>query len=473
MNDLQKNPYNRQYSNVYCGRLSMLRDRCLSQVSAETKIVPRIIEITEEKASTIVGTIIKEVSNRPKEDTGTTSYHNPAGVDLKPTDEPFRHYCHWKDALFLEDESGRVELKFDSERKDEVLKLVTGVVTAVTGVMRKGIVHVEKIYFPEFASMEEEDVVMEQEVDDAHVLFVSGLDCGGCDENSIEGSSNSLRREMLIDYVTGHFPKAPDGSDTSCPSKICRVVVAGGGCAKPLLPKTSPYGDWNSSATKSERNKASKAMTESVLFPLQELDIFLAELCAAGVPVDYIPGMHDPTNANWPQKPIHECLLPHTERFLNMLNRSTNPYEAKFDGKVVLGSDGMNIADLRKFMAQRAKAVDGEVQEEKEDDIPLEAVTALQALNSSLNYNHMAPTAPDSLPSFPFADSDPFVITSAPHVYFAGNCDKFETKLCRHGTGKQTRLICIPSFMMTGQAVLLNLKTLKCSLVEFDEIVSE
>ena len=31
--------------------------------------------------------------------------------------------------------------------------------------------------------------------------------------------------------------------------------------------------------------------------------MFLGELCASGVPVNYIPGLHDPTNANWPQKP--------------------------------------------------------------------------------------------------------------------------------------------------------------------------
>jgi hypothetical protein len=41
----------------------------------------------------------------------------------------------------------------------------------------------------------------------------------------------------------------------------------------------------------------------NVTLPIRELDLFLGELCASGVPVNYIPGLHDPTNANWPQKP--------------------------------------------------------------------------------------------------------------------------------------------------------------------------
>ena len=34
---------------------------------------------------------------------------------------------------------------------------------------------------------------------------------------------------------------------------------------------------------------------------LRELDLFLSELLASGIPVDYVPGWHDPTNASWPQ----------------------------------------------------------------------------------------------------------------------------------------------------------------------------
>lgn len=37
----------------------------------------------------------------------------------------------------------------------------------------------------------------------------------------------------------------------------------------------------------------------------------------------------------------------------------------------------------------------------------------------------MAPTAPDTLGAYPQQEQDPFVIEEAPHVFFAGNQDKF------------------------------------------------
>merc|ERR1712194_95927 len=91
-----------------------------------------------------------------------------------------------------------------------------------------------------------------------------------------------------------------------------------------------------------------------------------------------------------------------------------------------------------------------------------------------------APTGPDSLPTVP-SSTDPFVLPHRPTVYFAGNCDKFETRLV-DGNGDEmaedataareksaTRLICVPSFALTGEVVLVKLRSLECEVLSFND----
>lgn len=216
-------------------------------------------------------------------------------------------------------------------------------------------------------------------------------------------------------------------------------------------------------------------------------------MLGSGIPVDYVPGWHDQTNANWPQRPIHSCLFPLSCEYVDLFGRSTNPYEAILGGvclgngdeksvqdggsKVrVLGSDGLNVADLRRFLADNtAEAKEGDHEGGGEGC----AASCLDALNLSLKCGHMAPTGPDSLPTVP-STADPFILPHRPDLYFAGNCDKFETRLV-DGIGDEiaksglahgnsfTRLVCVPSFAKTGQVVLVKLQSLECEVVSFDD----
>ena len=73
-----------------------------------------------------------------------------------------------------------------------------------------------------------------------------------------------------------------------------------------------------------------------------------------------------------------------------------------------MGTSGQNTSNLAKYQSV-------------EDSLKL--------AESTLLWRHMAPTAPDHLPCFPFYEEDPFIIESSPHIYFIGNQNKFETKL--------------------------------------------
>lgn len=58
-------------------------------------------------------------------------------------------------------------------------------------------------------------------------------------------------------------------------------------------------------------------------------------------------------------------------------------------------------------------------------------------------------------------------MSEAPHVYFLGNQEKFDTKFIEGENGQKIRLIALPVFSETGSIVLLNLSTLECEQVKF------
>ena len=563
------NPYLRQYSHVYSRRLAALRGRCLananttststSTTTAKAKLVSRILELEEAQPSTIVGTVAKEMtaSRRPAVDTG---YHSSAITSvgylgtISPQDlhlDPLGTYCAPQataagsgananskgkgssdddvDRLYLEDESGRVELVDDGSGVLDVQGLATGVIMAVTGSVREGtgIMVVSAVHMPTLpdkaaaAADTEAEAQAQAEMKgpgsdpggDPYLLLISGLGCGassnhanaaaGGDDGDGGGGSLDLRRDMVLDYLAGHSDATRDGA------RVARVIVAGGGCAGPaalaeIAAATRANGGATfgaSAAAAANTGKAAKAGAAGTAttfaspndpsLPIKELDLFLSELCASGIPVDYLPGRHDPTTAVWPQRPVHPCLLPRSATYERMLRRAPNPYEATVGGRVVLGTDGRNVADLRRYMAatstpttngdgssgsgdnQRmdvdgaAGEQDGDADEKKEEEEqrqqPIDPPSALDTLEATLRFAHVAPTGPDSLPTYPAFEDDPFVMDVRPDLYFAGNCAEYETKVTAHGT----RLVCVPSFDATGKAVLVNLRTLDCEVIGF------
>ncbi len=52
---------------------------------------------------------------------------------------------------------------------------------------------------------------------------------------------------------------------------------------------------------------------------------------ASAVPLDVMPGEHDPSNYTLPQQPLHRCLLPLCSRYTTF-RPVTNPYSADYGG---------------------------------------------------------------------------------------------------------------------------------------------
>ena len=189
---------------------------------------------------------------------------------------------------------------------------------------------------------------------------------------------------------------------------------------------------------------------------LRRADAWLTEL-ASRVPVDVMPGPGDPTTSALPQQPFHPCLLPGASghestrsggeagapsRFV----RATNPHEAKVHGVHLLGTSGQNVRDL-----WRCTEVD--------DPLALACAT--------LAFGHVAPTAPDTLPCYPYKSADPFVLDACPHVLFVGGQSAYDTALVTGTEGRQTRVVLVPRFDRSGQVVLLDLESLDTYPMQF------
>ena len=457
-------PYQRQYSHVYSYRLAALKDRCwqqLKQLSSEStkalegegsggKIVNRILELQENELSNVVGTIIVESMNGNSDE---NYYDENVGEDRQIHRDVT---CRSGDQLFLEDESGRVALHFvddsDEMEKSFAYQFCTGVVAGVQGsVDERGMMHVRRIVTPILEPpIDSNGTTSKDDTPTPHLLLVSSLLCG-------DPEVNSLPREMLVSYLQGHF-----NNDAS---KVAKIIVAGSG--------------------------------PGVIDPamgLREFDLWGLEVSrTAGIPLDILPSATDPTTRNWPQRPLHSSLLPNTLRTTgqagsgktSMARVTPNPYEALINEQLVLGTDGLNVRDLQKYILKPPISSPSNVGDNSDNEgeklsLP-QKLTELDALEQTLRWAHICPTGPNSANIGMVPSGDPMVMSkTAPNIYFSGNCEEgFATKLLDYNSdigdttmesdsgGSKTRLICIPKFSETGEAVLVNLKTLGVEVLRF------
>ena len=407
--DSTTHAYQRQYSHVYAQRLVMLKERCLQAVPEGSNVVDRVLDLREDVPSVLVGTLVQESS------------------DGKALGDNTR--CKDGDVMALEDESGRVTLELP-----KIHELCTGMIIAVEGVVGdKGVLHADRVYLPKQAPQPKITGELRPSTS-GHgpcLMLLSGLDCGNPD-------TSTLKRDMLLAYLEGRM--------TASASKVCRVVVCGGS----VFPGEMAFGT-------------------------KELDGFLAQICAAGIPIDLMPGEDDPTTANWPQRPIHSSLLQHADTFNHgLLSRTPNPYAAGLGDKLVIGTDGKNVQDMTGCLWNEGGHVtDSDKKDAKMDDtteredvnsVDAGPFSETQVLEHILQCCHLCPTGPDSVPTVPHIETDPMVLQHTPHLLFGGGCNSFSTSMV--GT---TRTLCIPSFSKTGEAVLVDLATMNCELLRFDD----
>lgn len=223
-------------------------------------------------------------------------------------------------------------------------------------------------------------------------------------------------------------------ADHATQAKVAHLILAGDSIHTPIITSEESL----SFTTRGQRERSDLGA------PIRSFDGVAAAL-AATVPVTVMTGPGDPGNYFLPQQPMVVSLFGTASRYPTYQS-ATNPVALDVDGVTMLGSSGQPVTDTAKYSSLN-------------DPVDI--------LAASLEWGHLAPTAPDTLASYPFYDRDPFVVTETPHVYFAGGQKAFGTRRIEGDDGQVCRLIAVPDWRETCEIVLLNLATLEAHTVCF------
>lgn len=410
-----------QYNDYYCSRIKTIRPRLMERAQLkwqEVEIVSlRNLGDKEGKTVCIIGTLFKHMPLQP-------SILKEISEDNQLMPQPYLNvYTSENDVLWLQDEEEGIELIGDITAGD----YLTGIPLALTG---KGENDASKfrvidVCFADLPLQIERPLLNE----DKYVVIISGL---GFSPSLTKTSAQFQYLDRFCSFVMG---KTSEENAINAAS-IVHVIIAGNCISefKDDVQEEDPNEAW------SNKNKASKAsMLSFDLFDEYVRDIALF------VDVDVMPGDKDLTNQLWPQQPLHPCTLPKSGN-LSSLSCTTNPYCASFDGITFLGTSGQNVKYTQKFSNLKEP---------------------IDIMKKTLEWSHLAPSAPDNLPSYPFTDRDPFVIQKCPDVYFVGNQDHFNTLEYEGPDSQKVTLVLVPSFEVDPVCVLINLKTLRCEPMSF------
>eukprot|EP00730_Choanoeca_flexa_P000860 TRINITY_DN10369_c0_g1_i2.p1 TRINITY_DN10369_c0_g1~~TRINITY_DN10369_c0_g1_i2.p1 ORF type:complete len:498 (+),score=85.91 TRINITY_DN10369_c0_g1_i2:29-1495(+) len=417
--------YEKQYSNLYFSRYMSVRQRIIESAKSKWNLdqdghpvlVDEILKMQKGVKCAIFGTIYKDMKLKPSI---LDEHHARENYEAPPPERS--KYNSEDDGLVLEDQSGRIAIV----GPDLAGTLVTGVIMALLGQENdQGEFEVEDtchMILPPNPPLPQRD-------DDSYVCFVSGL-------NLDARAKNLFALELFVDVITGQLGSRQQQRQMS---QVVKVVMAGN------LIRAST-GAQDNLAQYKRRNLEPETVEH-----MREVDLILSQL-ACNVPVDLMPGEHDPSNKIIPQQPLHPCMFPLAAKY-DSLKGVTNPCDFGVDGVRFLGTSGQNVDDVYRYTTSESR---------------------ISILQNILEWGHLFPTAPDTTCIFPYTHEhrDPFVIADTPNVFFAGNQPTFETAEVQLDSGSSVRLVCVPSFSKTGTVVLVNLRTLECTPVTFGNTVA-
>lgn len=399
--------FSKQYAHIYSARLCTFRNILTPLIKNKWSNKYKILKLCDLRESgtscVIIGTLFKLQELKP-------SILKELSDQLEIIPQPTRtHFVHDSDSLVLEDELQRIKLVSDVI---DIHQVVTGVVCAILGSEDEdGIFTVKDVCWPGCSIQKPLPVRNE----DRYIVLMSGLNMASKSADQI------LSLHLFLEWMSGLAGTSYYQEEVS---KIVRVIIAGGVFAN---------------------HSDESVLNESDVISSAELVDSLAAAICGVAPLDIMPGCKDPNDVMLPQKPFHYCLFPKATEYKSF-RRVSNPYECEIGGLLCLGTSGEPVKDIMRYS--------------KLDN-------SQEVLKKTLEWRHLAPTCPDTVPCTPSVDTDPFIIYNCPAIYFSGNADEFGTTLYEGEEGQRIRIVSIPDFCNTKSIAIINLANLECYSMSF------
>ncbi|WRT66895.1 uncharacterized protein IL334_003859 [Kwoniella shivajii] len=455
--DSSSRSYKHQYANIYFVRLVELRpvveERAQERwksVRSKPPLLPRILNLTRSQLCYIVGTVYLDMPLKPNvlEDMARDHWLAPPAPRAK--------FFSAQDAVHLEDESGRVRLvgeRIRRERDRQGGGLVTGVIMAVLGMeTSSGDFEVidlcfaglpDKLEIEAGPSKDNGKGKQKAKADNDEEMTKNGTNGTGVEEKTwvalVSGLSvgaqeapADLKCELLVEWLTGEGGGVLDQLDGG---RVARLILVGNSLTTPVRGEDD------------KKVKRFNTLNRPIFpnHPTKTLSALISDLLASSLPINIIPGPSDPAGATLPQQALPKVMFGPKEKTIG-LDCATNPSWLEIGGRSFLNTGGQTLDDIFKYLPTDSR---------------------LAMAKRTLEWRHIAPTAPDTLWIYPFPDADPFIIKHRPDFYVIGNQPEFETALAGD-PDSPTRIILLPSFAQTGVLALICLETLECKTINFE-----
>uniref|UniRef100_A0A915PVC4 DNA polymerase alpha/delta/epsilon subunit B domain-containing protein n=1 Tax=Setaria digitata TaxID=48799 RepID=A0A915PVC4_9BILA len=429
--DIEAECFHRQYYHMYRTRVKLLEKRIIDNAKRLLGDNIKLCRLTRARTDgnvLIIGTIAKRVKLRPSilRDLAEEQLilPQPVAEDKLIGEEDFVEF---------EDDDQIVRLAGDFDMDE----LATGCIIGLYGMqLGNDVFRVRQVIWPSKALQPSYPILN----DDRYVVFVSGFSFTGEVEKDAE---KLFSLDLLQKWLCGLLPLSE--KEREIVERVVRLVVAGESVAITEQGK--------------EFTTAARYLIKNEECPNVEcvarMDKFLSKI-ASMLEVDVMPGLGDPSTHLMPQQPIHRAVFPMGSQHGKMLNLVTNPYQFSLEGVQIMGTSGELDRNFRCFSNLHALG-------ECLSDLKrfTKKLSSVELLSKILDWQHLAPTIPDTVDGFPFMDREPFIIDLFPHILFAANQLEASHAIVEYEGNRRTLLLSVPSFTKTFSMVLVNLKNLE------------